>query len=114
LCNFQNFKTPSATLSPINDLLGTIYPRLRDIFNYTRGCGIGDLPGSNSAINPTMAGLDFLLHESSVGYAIFQVVHQADTIGNRLREVQQASLDLAKFGKMIKLVSFVPFQYAHS
>lgn len=59
-----------------------------------------------------MAGLDFLLHESSVGYAIFQVVHQADTIGNRLREVQQASQDLAKFGKMIKLVSFVPFQYA--
>ncbi|KAI9773402.1 MAG: snoRNP complex protein nop56 [Geoglossum simile] len=59
-----------------------------------------------------MAGLDFLLHESSVGYAIFQVVHQADTIGNRLKEVQQASQDLAKFGKMIKLVSFVPFQGA--
>ncbi|KAI9777678.1 MAG: snoRNP complex protein nop56 [Geoglossum umbratile] len=59
-----------------------------------------------------MAGLDFLLHESSVGYAIFQVVHQADTIGNRLREAQQASQDLAKFGKMIKLVSFAPFQGA--
>ena len=34
--------------------------------------------------------VDFLLHESSVGYAIFQVVHQADTIGNRLKEVQDA------------------------
>ena len=34
--------------------------------------------------------VDFLLHESSVGYAIFKVVHQADTIGNRLKEVQQA------------------------
>ena len=32
--------------------------------------------------------VDFLLHESSVGYAIFQVVHQADAVGNRLREVQ--------------------------
>ncbi|KAH0537447.1 snoRNP complex protein nop56 [Glutinoglossum americanum] len=59
-----------------------------------------------------MAAIDFLLHESSVGYAIFKVVHQADTIGNRLREVQQASQDLAKFGKMIKLVSFAPFQGA--
>lgn len=32
--------------------------------------------------------VDYLLHESSVGYAIFQVVHQADTVGNRLKEVQ--------------------------
>ena len=28
--------------------------------------------------------VDYLLHESSVGYAIFKVAHQADTIGNRL------------------------------
>ncbi|KAI9659248.1 MAG: snoRNP complex protein nop56 [Trizodia sp. TS-e1964] len=59
-----------------------------------------------------MASIDFLLHESSVGYAIFQVVHQADTIGNRLKEVQDAAQDLSKFGKMIKLVSFAPFQGA--
>lgn len=32
--------------------------------------------------------VDYLLHESSVGYAIFQVVHQPDTVGNRLKEVQ--------------------------
>ena len=32
--------------------------------------------------------VDFLLHESSVGYAIFQVVHQADTVGSQLKEVQ--------------------------
>ncbi|KAI9788328.1 MAG: snoRNP complex protein nop56 [Candelina submexicana] len=56
--------------------------------------------------------VDYLLHESSVGYAIFQVVHQADTIGNRLKEVQDAAQDLAKFGKMVKLVSFAPFQGA--
>ena len=70
--------------------------------------------------------VDYLLHESSVGYAFFQVVHQADSIGNRLKEVQDSvqvrfcdldalkvlisPQDLAKFGKMVKLVSFAPFQ----
>ena len=34
--------------------------------------------------------VDYLLHESSVGYAIFRVVHQADTVGNRLKEVQDS------------------------
>ncbi|KAI4284592.1 MAG: hypothetical protein L6R38_001293 [Xanthoria sp. 2 TBL-2021] len=56
--------------------------------------------------------VDYLLHESSVGYAIFQVIHQPDTVGNRLKEVQDAVQDLAKFGKMIKLISFAPFQGA--
>ena len=32
--------------------------------------------------------VDYLLHESSVGFAIFQVVHQPDMVGNRLKEVQ--------------------------
>jgi len=59
-----------------------------------------------------MSAVDYLLHESSVGYAIFQVVHQADTIGNRLKEVQDASQDLAKFGKMVKLVNFAPYRGA--
>lgn len=58
------------------------------------------------------ANVDYLLHESSVGYAILQVVHQADTIGNRLKEVQDASQDLAKFGKMVKVVNFSPYRYA--
>ncbi|KAL8739219.1 MAG: hypothetical protein Q9181_000110 [Wetmoreana brouardii] len=56
--------------------------------------------------------VDYLLHESSVGYAIFQVVHQPDTVGNRLKEVQDSVQDLAKFGKMVKLMSFAPFQGA--
>lgn len=56
--------------------------------------------------------IDYLLHESSVGYAIFSVVHQSDTIGNRLKEVQSSVQDLAKFGKMVKLVSFAPYQGA--
>ncbi|KAF2155389.1 Nop-domain-containing protein [Myriangium duriaei CBS 260.36] len=56
--------------------------------------------------------VDYLLHESSVGYAVFKVRLQADTIGNRLKEVQTQSQDLAKFGKMVELVSFAPFQGA--
>lgn len=58
------------------------------------------------------SNIDYLLHESSVGYAIFHVVHQADTIGNRLKEVQDAGQDLAKFGKMVKLVNFAPYRGA--
>jgi len=56
--------------------------------------------------------VDYLLHESSVGYAVFKVRMQADTVGNRLKEVQEQSQDLAKFGKMVELVSFAPFQGA--
>ncbi|MCJ1261695.1 snoRNP complex protein nop56 [Lobaria immixta] len=56
--------------------------------------------------------IDYLLHESPVGYAVFEVVHQPDTIGNRLKEVQDSVQDLTKFGKMVKLVSFAPFQGA--
>lgn len=37
---------------------------------------------------------------------------QGDTVGNRLKEVQEAGQDLAKFGKMVELVSFAPFQGA--
>lgn len=56
--------------------------------------------------------IDYLLHESPVGYAIFQVEHQPDTVGNRLKEVQDSVQDLSKFGKMVKLISFAPFQGA--
>ncbi|OQN98896.1 Nucleolar protein 56 [Cryoendolithus antarcticus] len=55
---------------------------------------------------------DYLLHESSVGYAIFAVKLQGDSIGAQLPEVQAAHTDLAKFGKMVQLVSFAPFQGA--
>ncbi|RMZ79069.1 hypothetical protein DV737_g3565, partial [Chaetothyriales sp. CBS 132003] len=54
---------------------------------------------------------DFLLHEGPIGYALFKVVHQADTVGNRLKEVQDSVQDLSKFGKMVSLVSFLPFEY---
>ncbi|KAF1843814.1 Nop-domain-containing protein [Cucurbitaria berberidis CBS 394.84] len=54
--------------------------------------------------------VDYLLHESPVGYAVFKVVLQPDTIGNRLHEVQAAVGDLAKFGKSVELVGLAPFQ----
>ncbi|KAK9458018.1 hypothetical protein V1511DRAFT_491492 [Dipodascopsis uninucleata] len=57
-------------------------------------------------------GIQFLLFEESTGYALFEVVLQPETIGSRLKEVQEASTDLAKFGKLIKLVSFAPFKGA--
>jgi nucleolar protein 56 len=57
-----------------------------------------------------MSAVDYLLSENSVGYAIFKVVHQPDTIGNRLKEVQEAANDLAKFGKTVELVGLAPFQ----
>lgn len=53
---------------------------------------------------------DFLLHESPMGYSLFKVVHQVDTIGNRMKEVQDSIQDLAKFGKMVRLISFLPFE----
>lgn len=54
---------------------------------------------------------DFVLYEGPMGYALFQVVHKSDVVGNRLKEVQDAAQDLAKFGKMVKLQSFLPFEY---
>ncbi|KAI9666381.1 MAG: snoRNP complex protein nop56 [Bathelium mastoideum] len=59
-----------------------------------------------------MSQIDYLLHESPVGYAVFKVQMQADTIGNRLKEVQEKVQDLARFGKMVDLVGFAPFQGA--
>jgi nucleolar protein 56 len=53
---------------------------------------------------------DFLLHEGPMGYSLFKTVHQADTVGNRLKEVQDSVQELSKFGKMVSLVSFLPFE----
>ncbi|KAI5309043.1 snoRNP complex protein nop56, partial [Ascosphaera atra] len=52
---------------------------------------------------------DYLLFEGPMGYALFKSVHQPDTVGNRLKEVQEAMQDLGKFGKMVELASFLPF-----
>jgi nucleolar protein 56 len=55
---------------------------------------------------------EYLLHEGPMGYSIFKVSHQPDTVGNRLKEVQDSVQDLSRFGKMVDLVSFLPFEYA--
>lgn len=59
-----------------------------------------------------MSHIDYALYESPVGYALFKVVHQADAVGLKLKETQEAVHDLAKFGKMVKLANFSPFRYA--
>lgn len=53
---------------------------------------------SKSPFNTGAMSVDYLLHESGVGYAIFKVRMQADSVGNRLKEVQEQSQDLALFG----------------
>jgi nucleolar protein 56 len=55
---------------------------------------------------------DYLLYESPAGYGLWKAVHQQDTVGSRLKEVQESVQELSKFGKMVQLVSFLPFEYA--
>jgi len=54
---------------------------------------------------------NFVLFECASGYALFERTMSED-IGQELEEVQQAVLDLSKFGKMINLKSFIPFKSA--
>lgn len=44
-----------------------------------------------------------------MGYAVFKVKMQGDTVGNRLKEVQQGVQDLATFGSL-RAVSLVRAQ----
>jgi len=57
-----------------------------------------------------MAHVDYALHESALGYALFKVVHQTDGIALRLKETQEAVNDISRFSKMVKLVNFSPFR----
>jgi nucleolar protein 56 len=52
-----------------------------------------------------------LLFETASGYAIFEAKLHED-IGSRSQAVQGSINDLAKFGKMVSLVSFSPFKSA--
>lgn len=51
------------------------------------------------------------LFETASGYAIFKVNFKED-IGSRSAAVQDSIDDLAKFGKMVTLISFSPYQTA--
>lgn len=52
-----------------------------------------------------------LLFETASGYAIFEAKLHED-IGSKSKAVQESISDLAKFGKMVSLVSFLPFKSA--
>ncbi|RAL42818.1 hypothetical protein DM860_009325 [Cuscuta australis] len=54
----------------------------------------------------------YLLHETASGYALF-VAHGLDEIGQNTDAVRKSVLDLNRFGKVAKLVSFSPFESAH-
>lgn len=81
-------------------------------FNPAASNGNSSKDDDNSAATGllSMTAVDYLLQETSVGYGLYQVVLQPETIGNRLKEVQETAQDLARFRKMVKLVSFAPFQ----
>ena len=52
-----------------------------------------------------------VLFESASGYAIFEA-KLTDNIGSKSKAVQESFQDLAKFGKMVSLMSFLPFKSA--
>lgn len=51
------------------------------------------------------------MYELASGYALFERV-EMEEIGQQLDQVQQNIQDIAKFGRMIKLKSFLPFKSA--
>ena len=53
----------------------------------------------------------YLLSESAVGYALFEVT-QAEEIGSQTREFLETLSNLHAFSKLVKLVSFSPFKSA--
>ena len=57
--------------------------------------------------------MNFILFESSSGFALLDVV-QHEEIGNLTDEVQQQFQDVSKFCKMVKLKAFQPFTSAEN
>lgn len=53
----------------------------------------------------------YLLFESASGYALFERI-ESEEIGQELPEVQKSTQDLSKFGRIVKLKSFIPFKSA--
>lgn len=59
-----------------------------------------------------MSNINYALFEAPVGYAIFKIVHQLDSVSLKSQEARDATSDLAKFGKLVRLVNFSPFRCA--
>ena len=53
----------------------------------------------------------YLLYEAAAGYSLFEVI-EAEEIGAKVPEVEEAINDLKLFSKFVKYVSFVPFKDA--
>lgn len=67
---------------------------------------------STDTRSPAVAmAITHALFESASGYAIFEVKLQ-ENVGALTRAVQDSIDDLAKFGKMVSLISFSPFKNA--
>merc|ERR1711990_1045132 len=57
--------------------------------------------------------VDYLLFESASGFALFQRTESED-VGKKLEEVQESTQDLKRFGKTVKMLSFLPFTSAEN
>lgn len=53
----------------------------------------------------------FVLYETAAGYSLFEVIG-LDELGQSSDAVQQSTLDLTRFGKVVKLQAFAPFKNA--
>jgi nucleolar protein 56 len=53
-----------------------------------------------------------VLFESASGYAIFEAKLTENIGSKKSKAVQESFQDLAKFGKMVSLMSFLPFKNA--
>ena len=58
-----------------------------------------------------MSGALYLLFEAASGYSLFEVIG-LDELQQQADAVQQAVSDMNRFGRVVKLIAFVPFQSA--
>merc|ERR1712167_41970 len=57
--------------------------------------------------------VNYLLFETASGFALFERTESED-VGKKLEEVQQSTTDMKRFGKTVKLLSFLPFKSAEN
>ena len=69
------------------------------------------LPSSWRHCDKAFKMISHLLFETASGYGIFEA-NLHEEIGSRSQAVQDSIKDLAKFGKMVSLISFSPFKNA--
>jgi len=57
--------------------------------------------------------VNYLLYETASGFGLFERTESED-VGKKLDEVQQSVLDMKRFSKTVKLLSFLPFKSAEN